>query len=976
MANKHTTKKALLMSVISLLLCCSMLIGTTFAWFTDEVKSGVNQILAGNLDVEVYNSLTVGENKVGSSTMLFDEITYWEPGVVAYENLTVANLGTLALKYQLSVNFDKATTNANGDTLAKVLKVGFVEGGIQSTTREGALTEVNKWLPLESFVQSGKLDSVAQDLTAAKTSDSYGIVIWWEPSSIDNEFNMNNENKGKIMSIELGIKLVATQLTAEDDSFGPDYDAGAPWKGGIDISWYTQNHNAQEFVLDTAEELAGLAAIVNGTATNDMMRSASTEIHDDFAGRTIKLGGDIDLDGNAWTPIGRIGKTSTDFTYAFKGTFDGQNHTISNLDVNAYGWAGVFGLAHSAQINNLKVSGVSIVANRLAGAVVGQLYGSIDNCHVEDAEIMVTPNAVDDSYDNGDKVGGIVGWLGDNGNNRTLTNCSATDVKLSAYRDVGGIAGYVAYSTKIANNKADDIQITVDQVTHFYGEKDPNAGAIWGRNSVSNSGVGVIDENNTAGEKIEITSTISRGGLTYKQDGVSGETTLYLVPADYEGTTVNIAEGTTTIGGYAFAYNSNIEKIVLPSTVTTLNDRAFRGTSASIVVLNEGLTNISYQAFRDALNVKSVVIPSTVTTISKEAFQNSGITALTIPATVTTVEYGACRDMKMVKTVTFEGNADIPVYAFRACTNLKTVVLKGNNVTFGGGSRGMIFTNKENGDGSAITIYVENDTVKERLLAADTAAKDYGGYEIVVGSKTTDKAEDIVEALKKGDSVVLTDDVKTEAATTAPYGNKVGVIMNGGVLDGNGNELYIECYGDDYGIMTSGGTVKNLTIKEGCRAIMIMYAKEDVILDNVKIGGDGVLYPINTGEYAVAEGVDLIVTNSVLAGWTSYAGIESATFTNVAFEQGTYYNDIYGRVLKPYVNTTMTNCSFVEHMNLDLSGLVQGQKITIVNCTVNGQAVTADVFTVPTNDAQYDTELFTVDLPAWASSITDCVSFG
>ena len=53
MNNRKTTKKALLMSALSLLLCFSMLIGTTFAWFTDEVKSGKNQIMAGNLDIEL-----------------------------------------------------------------------------------------------------------------------------------------------------------------------------------------------------------------------------------------------------------------------------------------------------------------------------------------------------------------------------------------------------------------------------------------------------------------------------------------------------------------------------------------------------------------------------------------------------------------------------------------------------------------------------------------------------------------------------------------------------------------------------------------------------------------------------------------------------------------------------------------------------------------------------------------------------------
>ena len=279
-------------------------------------------------------------------------------------------------------------------------------------------------------------------------------------------------------------------------------------------------------------------------------------------------------------------------------------------------------------------------------------------------------------------------------------------------------------------------------------------------------------------------------------------------------------------------------------------------------------------------------------------------------------------------------------------------------------------------DGTVVEIYHDGESV-----AFATVANENITYTVahlckinVYTSKSVKTAEELTEALANGQDVVFANDIETEAATTAPYGNKYAFALNGSTLDGNNKELYMECYGDDYGIMTTGGTIKNVTIKEGCRAIMIMYPETDVIVDNVNIGGDGVLYPINTGE-AGADGVNLIVTNSTLAGWTSYGLIESASFTNVKFEQGTYYNNIYGRVLKPYVNTTLTDCSFIEHMNLDLSSLAEGHKITMTNCKVNGQAVTADVFTVPTTDAQYDEDLFTVDLPSWASSVTDCIIF-
>ena len=974
----QNTRRAFLMSIVSLLLCFTMMLGTTLAWFTDSVTVSDNRIVAGNLDVELYyknGTMTDFDNvaNAAANKMFVDKNgndILWEPGVVAYTNFEIRNVGNLALKYALdTVITDETTTVVDGVTysLKDVIKVAVLLDETVNSRDEAIAKAVAEGKTIADIATDGKL------LPEGDT-DACAVVLYWAPNAdeVDNKYNLNNDRQGDdALDIEFDIKLFATQYTHENDSFNDQYDSGAMWVGGVSTEWYFDDPDATEFTINSAEELAGLAAIVNGTASSNVVTFAAntaTTIKDDFKGKTIKLAADIDLNDRLWTPIGDSEEN------VFRGNFDGQGHTVYNLKVDTYGWAGLIGHAgkySAVTIKNVNVEGVTINANRLAGSVVGQLYGSLENCHVKNAVITVIPNAVAGGYDNGDKVGGIVGWLGDNNNNHYMRNCSAENVQLGAYRDVGGLAGYVAKALTVEKCSADYIDITVDQITNYYGDKAFNAGAIWGRNDNN-----INASENTEGENISIGQSYIKDGIQYKADAVSGDVMLYKVPADYASDTVTVPEGVTTIGGYAFAYNTNIDKIVLPETVTTLADRAFRDTTASDVVLNEGLKNISYQAFRNASNVTTVEIPSTVTTISKEAFQNSGITSLTIPANVTTIEYGGLRDMKMLETVIIEGNVDIPVYAFRACTNLKTVIIKGDDVTFGGGSRGMIFTNKENGDGSAITIFVSNETVKERLLANDTAAKDYGGYKIVVGtpSQTTDDVE-IAETLANGGYVIMGDDVATEADKTAPYGNKYGLALNGGVLDGNGNKLDIDCYGDDYGIMTTGGTIKNVVIEEGCRAVMIMYPTQDIILDNVKIGGDGVLYPINTGE-AGAAGIKLTVTNSTLAGWTSYSNIESASFTNVKFEQGTYYDNIYGRVLKPYVNTTLTDCSFISHMNLDLSSLTNGHKITMKNCKVDGQDITLNLFTVPTTDDQYDTEIFTVDLPSWATSIEDCIVIG
>ena len=107
-------KTALLTSILALVLCVSMLMGTTLAWFTDSVTSGINTIAAGVLDVELYHSnAAVQGERVDAATELFLDLNgdaiLWEPGVVSYENLRIANAGDLALVYQLAME----TANEN-----------------------------------------------------------------------------------------------------------------------------------------------------------------------------------------------------------------------------------------------------------------------------------------------------------------------------------------------------------------------------------------------------------------------------------------------------------------------------------------------------------------------------------------------------------------------------------------------------------------------------------------------------------------------------------------------------------------------------------------------------------------------------------------------------------------------------------------------------------------------------------------------
>lgn len=231
--NFKTTKRALFMSIISLFLCFTMLLGTTFAWFTDSVTSMNNIIVSGNLDVELYHTNKNDTNeKVTSKTVLFDDIALWEPGAVAYENFKITNEGNLALKYRLSL-LDVEATEYNGNKLTDVIKVGLIEGGFAPSDaavddRTEAINKITTWIDIDEFSKNGTLAANDDINTQGVTEDEavYGIVLYWLPTDSDNDYNMNNGNT-TVLKIDFGVSLFATQLESEADSFGTDYDAGA-----------------------------------------------------------------------------------------------------------------------------------------------------------------------------------------------------------------------------------------------------------------------------------------------------------------------------------------------------------------------------------------------------------------------------------------------------------------------------------------------------------------------------------------------------------------------------------------------------------------------------------------------------------------------------------------------------------------------------------------------------------------------------
>ena len=254
------------------------------------------------------------------------------------------------------------------------------------------------------------------------------------------------------------------------------------------------SENAGTYTISTAEELAWLAAAVNGTLPETKAAVAAQN----FSGKTFKLMCDIDLNGFEWTPIGSK-------TTRFAGLFDGDNHTISNFYVNQEGYAGLFGNVYVGEVNNLTVKDVTIVANHYAGGIVGQGYVNMENCHVENINITLsTKNA-----DWGDKAGGIVGQNCEGA--EYIKNSSAKNVTIRGYRDLGGIAGMAHNSNIVSDCYVENITITQDLTVNYEDKTPTTVGAVVGR-----QGSNVTFENNTVGEGIVI-SKIANDDATFAE---------------------------------------------------------------------------------------------------------------------------------------------------------------------------------------------------------------------------------------------------------------------------------------------------------------------------------------------------------------------------------------------------------------------------------------------------------------------------
>ena len=228
MTSSKSTKRALISSTLALLMCVAMLIGTTFAWFTDTASTAVNKIQAGNLDVQLeYSKDLTKWKKVTDTTKVFEDSTLWEPGRTEVVYLRVTNAGTLALKYTLGIYnlYNSTGKNVLGNkySLSDYVKLGVVEADAAYADRAAAISAVQD--SAKTLNSIGDTGVVGADL-ATNTTKVYAMVLYM-PTEVGNEANPKNNDPYWAAKVSFGISVSATQAMSESDSFDNTYDEDA-----------------------------------------------------------------------------------------------------------------------------------------------------------------------------------------------------------------------------------------------------------------------------------------------------------------------------------------------------------------------------------------------------------------------------------------------------------------------------------------------------------------------------------------------------------------------------------------------------------------------------------------------------------------------------------------------------------------------------------------------------------------------------
>ena len=496
---KTNSKKALLSSAFALVVSVAMLIGTTFAWFTDTASTGVNKIVSGNLKVDI-----IGENsdshieklnftKAATTDAEAGAEILWEPGCrYLTEGFRIANKGNLALKWKAQVNKGTTAANEGNFDLLDVIDFYLVTKAADGTETATAL------------------DEFTGNLKKTETSGVYYIKGVMQTTA-------GNDYQGLTLD-GITVTVIATQDTVENDSFGDQYDKDAP----LDFE-----------PVATADELKAAAADgKNILFTQDVaLTNAVTfdrAVTIDLNGKTLTTA----LNSNGYSLVTKANATIINGTYKATGTSRGigayGNLKMSHVTVDVAGLVGVACSADNGQyiIEDSTIKGGYALCN----------FNNNVKINVSDSTLEGKTIGL---YHNGSNFGldlTVTGTKINAGNNGT----DATGVYISgstSTRDAGGYQKASFTDCTIKGNAAVEVKytdLTLNNCTAIATVDVANASYVQNNNGSTTNGFAVVSTDNATNNtmpKPEGTITIKGGSYT----GLIGLHSLAKIVQDFPG---------------------------------------------------------------------------------------------------------------------------------------------------------------------------------------------------------------------------------------------------------------------------------------------------------------------------------------------------------------------------------------------------------------------------------------------------------
>ena len=673
------TKRALLTSVLALVLSLAMLAGTTFAWFTDTASTGVNRIVSGNLDVGLQY-WGVGEDgrktwlTAEKSKELFDENALWEPGYTQIVYLKVKNDGNLALTYAMQITPVHETVGVNVDgeqfKLSDYIKFGWTtftadeNGTPVALGREAAQTGVGDGAQLGTTLHRRQ----AAEPLAAGAEELVALVAWM-PEDVGNEANYSTVQP----TIELSLKVLATQAAVESDSFDTNYDEDAVDDEGLD---YMPEYNYKSLYDYDNPEGYGVKLVKNeeGKVVKAIVSGVNGKVPDGFfanlKGSVDENGKPIAVPAERWADLAEvvikdsvteIGKD------AFQGCVGLAKVTIPDSVKKIGTWSFYMcnGLKNVDIPANMEIGDSSFRQSGLeqvtvsGGSVGNYAFHRIDNLK----KISINCETIGEEAFSGCDyltditLGENVKTLGD----KAFYTCDALErVEIpSTVTDIGEKTFYSCPALKEAIIRAGTVK----------------AGTFYNCRVLTTL---IISDNATLDASFTVRNAYANGTLETVKIG-KGEIGNSAFSNCTNLTTVELGEGVTSIGTSAFLKCTKLPSITIGNGVTSIGTSAFNGCTA-LTNANIGSGAIGESAFNGCTSLANVTLGNGVTSIGRNAFLRcKALTSMKIGSSVKTIESYAFSGCEALKEVTISA-AQVKSGAFSKATALEKVTF-GNDVT-------------------------------------------------------------------------------------------------------------------------------------------------------------------------------------------------------------------------------------------------------------------------------------------------------